>query len=88
MLGELVLRVWRWPKVLAVVEWGDHGSEWVCERRGRWGGKNAVAGSYWAWLLAGGCSGVRGRLVSAVWVAEWTEVVSQRQRWPLQLSAR
>ena len=49
---------------------------------------DVVAGSRWAWYLAGGYSGVRGRLVSAAWVVGRAEVVSQRWRWPLQLPAR
>ena len=51
-------------------------------------GMGAVAGSYWAWQLTGGCSGVRGQLVSAAWVEGWMEAMSQRWRWPLQFPTR
>ena len=46
------------------------------------GGMDAVAGSYLAWQLAGGCSGVRGWKVSVVRATERMEAVSQRWQWP------
>ena len=67
---------------------GGGGSESKVSGKATSGGMDTMAGSYSAWQLAGGYSGVRGWLVSVIRVAGWTEAVSQRRQWLLQLPAR
>ena len=73
------------PEVAEVVVAGSVAVSGCVSGKAADGGMDAVAGSYWTWQLAGGCSGVRGQLVSAAWAEGWTEAVSQRWRCPLQL---
>ena len=47
-------------EVAEVVEVGDGGRESEVSGKAVGGGMDDVAGSYSAWQLAGGCSGVRG----------------------------